>query len=207
MALTACYKVAGGYRIYYAPYDTAGDDFPAIASYHYIGMTGPEGFRMNKQTLFQEVGADQLGGTIVDVIHQGANMDLEFVVQDYSRESVQSLVYPFHTTGTTTTIAVDSSDFGISGACGSGYMGTLWMYPIAGTPAAALEFGGGVVGTNAMQFKGMNIGPVTFNMDGTARFVPIRFRCFPFLTSSTGVMKHFNWITNADEPANEWSFV
>jgi hypothetical protein len=198
MALPVCYRIAGAYRLYYASYDTDGEaEFPVWNANYFLGSTGEEGVRSNREFFMQDITSDQMGQGIVDGVYQGSNLEIEFVVQDYARQSVQSLLYPWQTSAGATAPVVDQSLYGTPGSLACSKFGTLWMYPVTGTPAASFVQGGATSGNNAMQFKGISIGPVAENFDTNARFVPVRFRCFPFYASSA--YRQFNWIANSTE--------
>lgn len=209
MAITPCYKIAGPHYLFYAPYNGT-DDFPTIAAAMYLGMTGAEGIRLNRETLLQDIQVDQLGQTIVDGVCQGESMELEFVLQDLNRQVVQAFMHPWNTASD-----AELSDSG-NVALGDGIteevmatpgktvcsvVGTLWMYPIAGTGAYSYTAGGATTGSTARQFKGICVGPLVENFDTNPRFVPVRFRAYPFYSSGTG-WKWWNWIANNTEPTH-----
>ena len=138
-------------------------------------------------------------------MYRGQNLQLEFVVQEYTRSAVQELLFPMQTSGGSTGATVDVSLFGAPGAMACGFAGTLWAFPIAGTPAASLAVGGATSSNNSMQFTGMHVGPTPINLDSAGRFIPVRFRCYPFIGTGPKV-RHFEWIANSGEPSAPYSF-
>lgn len=202
----ACYRLAGGYRLYYASYNGDGAGaVPTLAVGFYLGSTGEEGIRMNIDPIYQEVKSDQLGDAVVDDVYRGQNLQMEFVVQEYTRTAVQELLFPMQTSGGATGATVDTSLFGAPGSMACGFAGTLWAFPIPGTPAATLAVGGATLTANAMQFTGMHVGPTPINLDTSGRFIPIRFRCYPFIGTGSKV-RHFEWVTNSTEPSAPYTF-
>lgn len=206
--MAACYKISGPHEVWYAPFDSA-DDFPVT---YYVGQTGEEGIRANRDVLVQDIVSDQLGGSIIDGVYQGANMEIEFVAQDVHRNIVQAMLHPWQTgaaseAGTAYTqgsnlydgVGVQQEYLGGVGRLACGVLGTLELIPVANAPAATFQAGSAAANANGRQYKGIVVGPIVETLDASPRFVPIRFRVYPFFTAGGGAApgtgwKLWNWI-------------
>ena len=194
----ACNKIAGYHYLYYAQYGIASDAL--TSGDHYLGVTGPEGIRLNRETQIEEITSDELGpNAIIDGVYQGDNITLEFVIQDVNKEIVQALMHPFQTEGESVgALDVTPELVGIPGKFVCGVIGTLVALPLTGTPAADFTGVANADGTPGRRFKGINIGPVLETLDTTPRFVPIRFQAYPYQTTadvSAGTLRYWEWVS------------
>jgi len=183
----ACTALVGYHTLYYVPSGAT----PSTST-HLVGKTGEEGIRLTRDVLIQEITADELGPeAIVDGVYQGANMEMEFVLEEVNVESVQALMHPFQTNAAGT--SVEAGHVGVTGTLASGRAGTLFALPVANTPAANQDTGGSLDGYGRI-FQGINIGPVVETLDTTPRFIPIRFRCYPYpLYASPSTLVYWEW--------------
>lgn len=204
----ACDRIAGNHKLYYAPYGTTGAPT-------YLGQTGPEGIRMTRTIITDDVMSDELGGGIVDHVYRGENLQIEFVAQEVNKDIVQMFLHPWtntYTAGVQT--AARQEDYGVPGRLGCGVYGVLEAIPAAFSPAEAFT-GGSAAGTSGVypgtaatapasgrQFKGIVVGDLTETLDTSARFVPVRFQCYPFTVSS--VLKHWQWISAVSSSLSGW---
>ena len=178
------YKIAGYHKLYYDPSGT----LPTLAQY--VGTTGDEGIVLTRETLIQPITSDELGPeAIIDGVYQGANVTLEFVLQDINQDHVQALLHPFQESSDS---AVQSR-VGVAGQLGSGKAGMLYAEPIDGSPAYAAFGAGDATANQSRKFMGINVAPVVETLDATARFVPVRFQCYPFEVDS--VLHFWEWVS------------
>ncbi len=199
-----CNIVSGGHKLYYAPFGTAAT---AMTSDDYLGSTGEEGIRQNREWLMQEISSDELGpGAIVDGVFQGQNMEIEFVMQEMNTLRAQQFLHPFQQTFTSTAVTgIQQENYGVAGRLACGVVGILKAIPNFHTPAAAFDIGTNNTGATSVypgtanatvsgrMYKGICIGTMVESLDNTPRFVPVRFRCYPF--DDSGVMKMWKFIT------------
>lgn len=204
----ACNRIAGNHKLYYASYGTTG-------SPTYLGQTGPEGIRVTRQVLADEITGDELGGGIVDHVYRGENLFLEFVVQEVNLDIVQQFLHPWHNTyNSGIATAVRQEDYGVPGRLGCGVYGVLEAIPAPFSPAEAFT-GGSAAGTagiypgtpastpmSGRHYRGLVVGDLVETLDSSARFVPVRFQCYPFTDSS--VIKHWKWISAVSSSLSGW---
>jgi hypothetical protein len=196
----ACDRIAGPHLLYYAPY--------GVSITTYLGTTGPEGFRQIREMKVQPVTSDQYGAeAAVDFIFQGQNMYLEFVVQEVNKDIVQQLLHPFQCNYTSSAVSsVTQEDYGVVGRLGCAVAGTLEAIPV-GFSAAQSFAGGSATGTagtypgtaatnplSGRQYKGLVVSDITESLDGSGRFVPVRFQVIPDLFSGS-TLKMWKWIS------------
>jgi hypothetical protein len=206
----ACYKIAGAHRLFYVePYLVGGANPGAVVTTttmnadSYIGDTGEEGIRLTRETLLQDITSDQLGKGIVDEVYQGANLTMEFVAQDVNREIVLRLLYPWQTSITDDGLDAQIQDYGPPGTMVCARMGVLVAFPVEDTPAYTADSGATGpfnFGSNGRAFVGINVGPVPETLDTTPRFIPVRFRCYPFYNTSTKLWKFWEWVSCELDP-------
>lgn len=210
----ACYRVAGAHKLYYAARGQEGVT--------YLGMTGDEGVRVTRDYLYQDITSDELGPqAIVDHVYQGSNLYLEFVLQELNFDIVQQFLHPFQNAfisgavpdpnNTASPATVHQERYGVPGRLGCAVMGTLEVLPVAFSPAEAFNAGSasGTAGdypataatspVAGRRYKGIVTGSIVENLDSSARFVPVRFQCYPFLVGDEpdeldAVYYHWTWI-------------
>jgi hypothetical protein len=210
MALN-CYKISGAHRLYYMEPKELNDRLDtsvatavaALTMANYIGDTGEEGIRLNRDVIVQDITSDQLGKSIVDGVYQGANVELEFVAQDVIRDAVVRLLYPWQVNFTTAAQAVSIEKLGDPGAMACAASGLLVAYPIPGTTAFTAIAGSAIANYTARAFMGVSVGPVSESLDTTPRFIPVRFRCIPFWNDTDKKWRFWEWTSNTGEPWNE----
>lgn len=199
---STCARISGTHDLYYAPF--------GVTIVTYLGITGPEGIRLNRTSQYLEVASDELGpGSIVDGIYQGSSMEMEFVLQEANLDIVQQFLHPFQCTYTGSAVAgVRQEDHGVAGRLYSGVVGTLEAIPRPFTPAQAFT-GGSATGTagvypgtaattplSGRKFYGIHIGEVMETLDATGRFIPARFRCLPWVDANdSNRIKFYKWIS------------
>lgn len=197
----ACDRIAGAHKLYYMP-------FGATAA-TYLGQTGEEGIRQIREMKIQPVTSDEFGpDAVVDHIFQGQNLFIEFVVQEVNKDIVQMLLHPFQSeyTGSVHT-SVAQHRYGVVGRLGCQVYGTLEAIPVNFSSAAGFTGGsangaiGTYPGTNSSgtagrQYKGMVVSDISESMDGTGRFVPVRFQAVPFVDpNDADLTVLWNWIS------------
>lgn len=199
-----CNRIAGAHRLYYSPYKGSDPDTPVTT---YLGMTGDEGIVIERETLIQDITTDELGPeAIVDGVFTGENMTIKFVLQELNLDIVQQFLHPFQCEYTSTDVSsVAQEYYGVPGRLVCGVIGTLEAIPLDFSPAAAFT-GGSATGTGGVypgtpptgnagrRFRGICIGTKAENLDARARFVPVVFRCYPFLHSSETRYRYWYWI-------------
>lgn len=202
---TNCTKISGAYRLYYVPVADA-DTSPTLANLIgtapvALGITGPEGVRLTREDHIDLIYDDENGPDAPqDAVFRGSSAHLEFVLQDINRKAVYQLLYPW---------ALDSGNsnhaepevYGTPGNFACAKYGKLEMIPISGSAAATAANPnnadpGGSLGQGRL-FIGLVEGPVVETFDTAARFIPVRFRCFPFATDGAddGTTVLWNWLS------------
>lgn len=200
----ACDRIAGAHKLYFAPHGKT------TGGVTYIGATGPEGINLVREYQLQEIQSDLLGpSAVVDHVYQGANMYLEFVVQAVNKDVVQQMLHPFQNTfSSSVATAVAQEHFGVAGRLGCQVYGILEAIPVPFSPASDFTGGSATGGVSdypttpastpsGRQFKGIVVGTLTESLDSRARFIPIRFQCYPWYDSDNGdgALVHWKWVT------------
>lgn len=177
--------IAGYHDFYWLP---PGDSGPTDAN-DWIGATGPDGINVSETDNLQAITGDVLGpNTIVDHVSQGVNVTIEFTLQEVKLIACKRFMHPWQY-ASSDSVTGSAGLLPTPGILGSAMTGVLEAIPRSSTPAASLNASGG----NGRRYYGICIGPRNFTLDTTARFVPIRFQCYPF--SDSGVIKHHKWIS------------
>lgn len=193
-----CDRIAGAHRLYYMPF--------GATSATYLGQTGEEGMRQIREVKLQAITSDEYGPeAVVDHVFQGQNLFLEFVVQEVNKDIVQMLLHPFQSEYTSTVqTSVAQHKYGVVGRLGCQVYGTLEAIPVAHSSASAFT-GGSATGVTGVypgtpntgnagrRYKGLVTSDISESMDGTGRFVPVRFQAVPFDDSGTTVL--WQWIS------------
>lgn len=195
----ACDKIAGAHKLYYAPF--------GVTAVTYLGTTGDEGIRQVREMLWDQIHSDSLGPEAdVDAVFVGQNMTLDFVLQDVNLDIVQMFLHPAQCEYTSTAVtSVAQEKYGVAGRLACGMLGTLEAIPVAFTPAQSFS-GGSAAGTagvypgtsassplSGRKYYGINILEVTEEMGAKARFIPARFKCYPW--DDSGTTKMWKWIS------------
>jgi hypothetical protein len=202
----ACDRISGAHKLYYAPYGTTSGGCV------YLGATGPEGINQIREFNLQDITSDELGpNTIIDHVYQGENMSIEFVMQEVNKDICQMFLHPFQCTyASGVATAVKQEHFGAPGRLGCGVYGVLEAIPTAFSTAEGYT-GGSATGTSGTypgtpattptagrQWRGLVVGTITESLDTRARFIPVRFQCYPFVDASdSNIVKHWKWISAA----------
>lgn len=196
----SCDRIAGSHKFYYAPYGTTGGPT-------YLGATGPEGINQVREFFTQEITSDELGpNSVIDHVYQGENLTLEFVLQEVNKDIVQMFLHPWQCAYTSGAVSsVNQEHFGAPGRLGCAVYGVLEAIPTAFSRAEGFT-GGSAAGSTGVypttpaetpnsgrHYRGLVVGTLTEPMDTRARFIPVRFQCYPF-TDST-FTKHWKWIS------------
>lgn len=162
--------IAGYCDLYWLPY---GDSGPTDAN-DWLGST--EGLSYTHDEQIQEITGDPLGpGTVMDSVYQGGNWFLEFTVQEIKLLVAKRFLNPF-TQSAGESVTGRHGYVGTPGILGSSVTGVLEAIPRTSTPAASLNSSGG----SGFRFYGHIIGPRRYSLTTVPRFVPVRFRCYPF---------------------------
>lgn len=206
----ACARIAGAHKLYYAPFG----DTTVTA----LGATGDEGIRVTGDEAVLDITSDELGpSTVVDGVYQGKNLELEFVVQELNSLTAQMFLNPWQQTyASAVATGVSTENLGVPGRLVCAVWGTLEAIPVDFTSAADFRLGGALGAGTAVypgtantavagrRYRGLVIGAKTENMDNNPRFVPIRFKAYPFQITSGGVWKMWQWITAVDTPSQSY---
>ena len=173
LACTSNDIISGYHDLFWA---SAADTSTFVA----LGRTGPDGFRRIVEYNVKELTGDALGPeTVIDGIYQGGNCTLEFTLQDLGRDAVKNFLAQFPTLGPVATTDINKVGTpGVPLSCTRG--GYLKATPTLGTPANTVHGA-----TSGQVYFGYHINPLTFNLDTNERFVPIVFRCLPYLNGSS----------------------
>lgn len=199
----ACDIIAGPHKLYYAPYGTTG-------ATTYLGMTVNDGITQVRELITDEVLSDQTGQGVVDHIFRGENLTLEFTLAEVNKDIVQRFLHPWqgsYSAGVAT--GVNQEYYGVAGRLGCSVYGILEAIPLTFTPAEGFTGGSatgnlgeypGTAGSNpgsGRQYRGLVVGTLSESMDSRGRFIPVRFQCYPFEATVSGVVikKHWSWIT------------
>lgn len=180
--------IAGPYDLYWAE---SGQSVAAS-----LGASGPTGITYIEQPNINWITGDVLGPeTIVDGVYQGKNATIAFQLQEIKLSVAKKFLHPF---GVTSSLGADNPElFGVPGTIISvSYQGRLELIPRANTPAASLHAAGG----NGRRFFGVFAGELRENLDTRPRFVPVVFRCMPFVdTADSNKLKIYKRITTINE--------
>lgn len=195
----SCNIIAGAHDLYYAPY--------GVTIVTYLGTTDGTGIKQISTADWKHVQSDSTGpGTDVDSIYLGRNMELEFVLQEVNRDIVQMFLYPAQCEYISSAVSgVAQEKLGVAGRLACQMQGTLEAIPVGFTPAQAFT-GGSASGTSGVypgtpassptsgrKYYGVNVLEVTEELGAQERFIPARFKCYPW--SDSGTMKMWKWIS------------
>lgn len=181
-------KIAG-------PFDAYWDPYPGTGATSTIGAIGPEGIQVVRSRSRTPITGDALGPeTEIDAVAHGGNCELRFVLQDMKLEEVKRFLNPlsqagFASTGATSEVGGTKTGapewLGVVGDLESNYVGKLELIPRADTPVESLNVISST-NTSGRQFFGLVIDEISEILaSGTPNFIPIRFRCYPFLNGSS----------------------
>lgn len=150
-----------------------------------IGLIGGEGYRMLRSNSGEPITADAYGKeTILNGIHTGGSLYLDFKLLEANLAMAKALAYPF---GVTTPYYGFEEELGPIGALWSAFAGALKLSPIAGTTAVTeTDAAGGVkpyrTFTHVILAPGHNI---DLALRAGLKTIPIRLLVLPTDVSGT----------------------
>lgn len=162
---------------------------PAGSNPTTLGVVGSRGITEIRKYETEEVPADLVGLSVVDAVHLGSQLFLEFELEEANLLAVSLLSHPFQNLAANTlpNSLLDEGELGIPG---------LYHTDVYGQIVATPAF---VSGVNGLNSAGQQSTPIrTYGLCSLApgfelrkllssrrRTVPLRIRCFPYLDSGT----------------------
>jgi len=182
--------VAGPFRIEYAGPSGAS---PVVG---HIGVIGSKGIRQIRRYSGEDYSADMLGNSTVESVYMGGDMFLEFELEEANLANAMCIENPFRK-GTLGGDQVDGdAQVGVPGTFATSYAGSIILYPLysatgtihttAGAQTTPVRTYGFV--TLAMGFEKEKL------FASKRRVIPIRLRCYPYITGS-GSSQKYVWYT------------
>ena len=157
---------------------------PYSSTYNYqaagaadLGIT-EKGYQVNVQHSAENVApTDIYGDSVIDQVHRGANVTLEFTTIEWKASPLRALqpwsATVFAPTGATALL------MGVVGGLGSAFDGILILTAVAGTTAATAP--ATMTATHAIIHEGFD---VNWLMGPNLKKIPLKFRILPFLSST-----------------------
>lgn len=175
--------IAGPFTATWAPITYSGTTGTAGTAAT-LGLIGARGIREIRRHETEEVPADLLGNSVVDAVHLGMQLFLEFELEEANLLAVQAICHPFASSiDTLANLLSKEGDLGIPG--------TFQSFTGAGqvvlTPGFSTNNSAGAQLTPTRTYGLVTIAPgFEFNqlLSSRRRIVPLRLRCLPYVVSS-----------------------
>lgn len=172
--------VAGPFTLTWAP---AGSNAASL------GVVGDGGIKEFRKYESEEISADLLGNAVVDAVHLGSQMFLEFNLEEANRDMVMRMTHPFQVTsisGAESNANLNlglgaEGEFGVPGQLYTGKYGQL-----VATPAFSTNNPAGAQTTPVRTYPYCTLAP-NFEMrtllSARRRVIPVRLRVWPVYDS------------------------
>lgn len=173
---------------YTATYAGPSGSNPSVAT---LGTIGEKGIREIIRVEEEEIGADLLGGSIVDGVYRGGQCFLEFDLLEVKYANVKAMLNPYAATPGV------EGEMGVPGMMTSAKAGQIVLTPAYTTNTSA--------GADTTPVRTYGLVKIAANFDITrllasrARIIPIRLRCFPYLGSG-GQSSSYIWYSKSALP-------
>lgn len=154
-----------------------------------LGIIGARGIREIREYQTEEIPADLLGASVIDAVHLGSQLYLEFELEEPNLQMVQAISHPFAVTSQSTlaNCLLGEGEHGVPGVMHTSKYGALVL-----TPAFTTNNPAGNQATPVRTYGIVTMAPgYTFNqlLASRRRIVPLRLRCYPYI--STGNVYNF----------------
>jgi hypothetical protein len=187
--------IAGPFNVYYTPptTDSSYTTGTLNTTNDYLGLIGEGGIKEVKTFEIEEYKVDLLGETIVEGIHAGGNLFLEFQLEEINRLRIRQIIENLGVTRQdSSSSSVAEGQVGIPGTVTSYRAGMLTCRPFSGSSAYAettpcrtyglVQLASGFELSRLLSYK--------------RRFYPIRLRCYPYNDGSG----NYVWYTKSANP-------
>lgn len=161
-----------------APYRTVAHTAP----YQNLGVIGERGIREIRRFEGEDIPIDVLGLGVADTVYLGAQLFLEFELEEANRAAVMSISHPFSQPEDYNLLSNwlnTEGQMGIPGVTYTDVAGSLLLYP------AYSNLTSSGAQTNPVRRYGLCTIASGFDMEkllaSRRRTVPVRLRCFPYL--------------------------
>lgn len=149
-----------------------------------LGIIGNRGIREIRNYETEEIPADLLGNSVIDAVHIGSQLFLEFELEEPNLLMVQKISHPFAVTAqdTLANTLLGEGEHGVPGVMHTAKYGELVL-----TPAFSTNNPAGNQSTPVRTYGLVTMAPgYTFNqlLAARRRIVPMRLRCYPYVSSS-----------------------
>lgn len=157
---------------------------PAGSSPATLGVIGARGIQEIRRYEAEEIPADLLGNSVVDAVHLGSQMFLEFDLEEVNRYVVNLMTHPFIQPASSDLAGtlLDEGEVGIPGLYYTDVYGELVL-----TPAFTNQNSAGAQSTPVRTYGLCTLAP-NFDfrklLSSKRRTAPVRLRCYPYLASS-----------------------
>lgn len=177
--------VAGPFTATFSQITFASGAVGTVGTPHTIGIIGSKGIREIRKYETEEIGADLLGGAMVDAVHLGSRLYLEFELEEFNLIEVMRLAHPFRETATDTLASqlATEGEFGTPGRFEAQASGQLIL-----TPSSTTLHSAGAQTTPVRTYNLVKMAP-GFEMSkliaSRRRVCPLRLQVFPMLDSGS----------------------